>query len=444
MTDLDLIKSKIDIVDFIGKYIPLKKAGVNYKAVCPFHMEKTPSFMISPDKQIWHCFGCGRGGDVFRFVMEKEGVEFVEALKILADQAGVQLSKAPLQGADTKKTLYSLNELAAKYFEKALIETASGRKAKDYLVGRGLTLATITEFRIGYAPEGGKALVEFLRRREFSEADIEKAGLAIRKGNYLQDKFVNRVMFPLCDNLGRAVAFTGRVLDPRALPKYLNSPETPIFHKSDVLYGIHLAKTHIQQSGQVILVEGQMDVISSHQAGIKNVVGVSGTALTPEQVKTLSRYAQDIVLALDADTAGGEATKRAVELAGEFDLGVKVALLGEYKDPDSAIKDSPDKWEQVVTAAVSVMDFYFSQAATGYDLKNLEQRKLITRRLLPIINKLPDPVERDHYLKQLGRLVDVEPRILYDALQKSKAPRSFAPLRSQTAPAAAELTATWL
>lgn len=441
MSDIDLIKSKIDVVDFIGKHLPLKKAGANYKGLCPFHQEKTPSFMVSPEKQIWHCFGCGRGGDVFKFLMEKEGVEFAEALHMLADQAGVKLSKVPREGAQSKKALYIINELAAKYFEKVLSDTSEGRKTKDYLVGRGLTQNTIQEFRLGCAPSGGKALVEFLKRRDVSEQEIERAGLAVRKGKFLQDKFVGRIMFPLMDSLGRVVAFTGRVMDPKREPKYLNSPETPIFRKSELLYGINLAKSHVQPIERAILVEGQMDVISSHQAGVKNVIGTSGTALTPEQLKVISRYAKEIILAMDADEAGSEATKRAVGLAGEFDLNVKVALLGEHKDPDSLIKESADKWKEVVEKAVPVLDFYFDSALNKYDLKELQQKKQLARELLTVISRLIDPVEKDHYLKKLARLVDVEPQVFYDALGKARPIRHSS---MQPQKVGEDISPTWL
>lgn len=442
MTDLDEIKGKIDLVDFIGRYLPLKKAGTNYKGLCPFHMEKTPSFMVSPDKQIWHCFGCGRGGDVFKFVMEKEGVEFSEALQMLAEQVGVQLSKVPQSGIDTRKTLININEGAAKFYEKVLSDTAEGRAAKEYMVGRGMQPSTLTEFRIGFAPRSGKALVDFLMRKGAKEADIEKAGLGVRKGNFLYDKFVGRVMFPLWDSLGRVVAFTGRVLDPNGIPKYLNSPETPLFHKSEMLYGLHLAKQTIQQEGRVVLVEGQMDTISSYQAGVKNVVGISGTALTEQQLQMLNRYGQEIVLSLDADSAGGEATRRALELANNFDMTVKVVLLGDYKDPDSMIKDSPESWKQAVAGAVPVMDFYFDVAARKYDVSKLEDKKQLARELLGVIAKVSDPVERDHYIKRLARTVNVEPAILYDTLKKALKPtrRLVKPVIAQ----ATELSPTWL
>ena len=443
MSDIDLIKSKIDIVEFIGKYVPLKKAGVNYKGICPFHQEKTPSFIVSPEKQIWHCFGCGRGGDVFKFLMEREGIEFPEALKILADQVGVRLSKIPTQGFDSKKVLYSINELAAKYFEKAMADSSEGRKAKDYFINRGLTPQTIAEFRLGYAPSGGRALVEFLKRKNISEKDIERAGLGVYKGKFLRDKFINRTMFPLADSLGRVVAFTGRVLDARSVPKYLNSPETPIFRKNELLYGLNLAKSYIQQAGKVVLVEGQMDVISSHQAGVKNVVGISGTALTTQQMKIIGRYANDVLMALDTDEAGGEATKRAVELAAEFDLNIKVVLLGEHKDPDSLIREDADKWKEVVEKSVAVMDFYFDEALRKYDLKNLEQKKLLTRELLGMINKIGDIVEKDFYVKKLSRLVDVDTKILYDALQRSKPARKRV-FASETKQDIKDVSPTWL
>ena len=405
--------------------MPLKKAGANYKGACPFHQEKTPSFMVSPEKQIWHCFGCGRGGDTIKFLMEKEGVEFPEALKILADQTGVQLSKIPSQGAESRKRLYAMNELATKYFQKSLEDSAEGRKAKDYLTNRGLKPETIAEFRIGFAPTNGKSMLEFLKRREYKEDEIERMGLAVKKG-FLKDKFVNRIIFPLTDALGRVVGFSGRVMTKDGIPKYLNSPETPIFHKSDILYALDLAKDIARKEQKLILVEGQMDVISSHQAGVKNVVGVSGTALTTQQMKLISRYVPEIILALDADEAGSEATKRAVEVAGEFEVSVKVALFGEYNDPDALIQAGVEKWQKSLDEAVPVMDFYFESVIKRFDIREIDGKKLITKELLSVILKLADPIEKDFYIKKLGRLIDVEPKILYDALSKtSTKPRRF-------------------
>lgn len=419
MTDLEAIKAKIDVVELIGRYLPLKKAGVNYKGLCPFHMEDTPSFVVSQDKQIWHCFGCGKGGDVFKFVMEKEGMTFGEALSFLADQVGVTLSKMTSQSLGSRKTLLAINELAAKYFTKALMETPPGKAANEYLIARGVEPNTIEKFRLGYAPTQGQALVKFLSTRGFGEGDIEKSGLVVRKGRSLYDKFVGRIMFPLADALGRVVAFTGRTLDENNGPKYLNSPETPIFHKSDILYGLHLAKDTAQKTNRLILVEGQMDTIASWQAGVMDVAAISGTALTESQLNIINRYAREIVLALDGDSAGGEATKRAVELAAKFDISIKVADLGEYKDPGELIK-SGQSWAEVVEAAQPVFEYFMGSALKKYDASKLEDRKQMVRELLPLISKLADPVEKDHYIKELGRTVGVDAGILYDALKKLK------------------------
>ena len=418
MSDIEEVKSKIDIVDFVGRYLPLKKAGTNYKGLCPFHLEKSPSFMVSADKQIWHCFGCGRGGDVIKFVMEKEGMAFSEALQLLADQAGVTLSKVAQGGVDTRKGLLRVHELATKFFERALEQTDAGRAARDYLIDRGLTPATIAEFRLGYAPASGRALVTAAKTKDVPTQTLEAAGLAYPKGRMHADKFVDRVIFPLSDPMGRVIAFTARALTDATQPKYLNSPETAIFKKGDILYGLDLAKEEIQKTGVAVLVEGQMDVISSHQAGVKNVVGTSGTAITESQMHLLKRYAQVVVLALDADNAGVEATKRTFEIAGKADLEVRVALLGEAKDPDTLIGKTPQAWQEAIDKAVPAIEFYFATALKNHDIQKLEGKKQLTREMLGVIAKLTDPVEKDHYLKYLSRLVGVEPKILYDAITK--------------------------
>lgn len=441
MTDLEDIKVKIDVVDFIGKYVPLKKAGTNYKGLCPFHMEKSPSFMVSADKQIWHCFGCGKGGDIFKFVMEKEGMSFPEALQFLAEQAGVTLSKVAAAGLDKRKSLLAINELAAKFYQKVLTDTEEGRKAQSYLSGRGLVQETLIDFRVGCAPASGRALVDFLKKRDIPDEDIEKAGLATLKGNYLHDKFVHRVMFPIADGLGRVVAFTGRVLDDNSVPKYLNSPETPIFKKGEVLFGLHLAKEHIQKLGSVVLVEGQMDAISSHQAGVKNVVATSGTAVSDTQLQILRRYTDQMTLALDADNAGVEATKRVFELATKFDVSIKVVMLGEAKDPDVLIKQG-EAWQKAIDAAVPMMDFYFMAAIGRHDTKSLEGRKALTRELLPLVSDLTDPVEKDYYIKKLSALVGVEIRALYDALSRPKPRQPFGKKAAETT--GDQLSPAWL
>lgn len=437
MTDLDLIKSKVDIVELIGQYLPLKKAGRNYKGLCPFHSEKTPSFMVSPDKQIWHCFGCGVGGDAFRFLMEKEGLDFTEALAQLAEKAGVQLQSRPTGEWGSKNLLFNINELAAKFFEKALAESTQGRQALNYLVSRGLSRETAKTFRIGYAPAGWDYLVKFLERRGYKLDDIEKAGLAVRRAKGLSDKFHHRLMFPITNASGKVVGFTGRVLNPEDQPKYLNSPETAIFSKGRILYGLSVTKEAIQQANYAVLVEGQMDLLSSHQANVPNVVASSGTALTIDQLKLIRRYGEALVLALDADAAGGEATKRVIELAATEDLNIKVAILGEFKDPDECIKAGAERWKKIIADAIPVVDFYLDHSIKKFGIDTVAGKKKVAAEVLSVIGLLSDPVEKDQYIKKLAGILGASADSLYEALGKLKRPQ---PVRGveQSAPAPAQ------
>jgi len=423
MADLDLIKSKIDVVELIGQYVPLKKAGRNFKGNCPFHSEKTASFMVSPDKQIWHCFGCGKGGDVFRFLMEKEGLEFPEALSQLADKAGVQLESRPNGEWGNKNVLFNINELAAKFYEKAMADSTEGRQALNYLVSRGLSRETAKAFRIGYAPSGWDYLIKFLERRGYKLEDIEKAGLATQRSRGYSDKFHHRLMFPIANASGKVVGFTGRVLNPEDQPKYLNSPETAIFAKGRILYGLSATKEDIQQSGYAVLVEGQMDLLSSYQAGVKNVVASSGTALTIDQLKLIKRYGEALVLSLDADAAGGEATKRAIELAAVEDLNIKVAILGEFKDPDDCIRAGADKWKQIVESAIPVIDFYLDHSVKKFGIDTVDGKKKVAATVLSVIGLLADPVEKDQYIQKLAGRLGASTDSLYEAMGKLKAPR---------------------
>jgi len=423
MTDLDLIKSKIDVVEFIGQYLPLKKAGRNYKGICPFHSEKTPSFMVSPDKQIWHCFGCGKGGDVFRFLTEKEGLDFPEALAQLAERAGVQISTQSTGEWGSKNLLFNINELAAKFFERAMADSTEGRQALNYLVSRGLSRETAKTFRIGYAPSGWDYLIKFLERRGYKLEDIEKAGLAVQRARGYSDKFHHRLMFPITNTSGKVVGFTGRVLNPEDQPKYLNSPETAIFSKGRILYGLSVTKEDIQQANYAVLVEGQMDLLSSHQAGVKNVVASSGTALTIDQIKLVRRYGEALVLALDADAAGGEATKRAIELAAAEDLNIKVAILGEFKDPDECIKAGADRWKQIVEGAIPIVDFYLDHSIKKFGIDTVAGKKKVAAEVLGVVGLLSDPVEKDQYIKKLSSALATSADSLYEAMDRLKAPR---------------------
>ncbi len=431
MDQLDEIKAKVDIVEFIGQYLPLKKAGRNFRSVCPFHGDKDPSLIVSPDKQIWHCFGCSAGGDIFGFLMKKESIEFIDALGQLAERAGVELKTRPRDWG-MKSKLLAINELAAKFYEKYLKDTAAGRQAENYLINRGLNAETIAKFRVGYAPAGWDFLLKFLRRKEFSVEEIEKAGLIVNRNNKQYDKFRHRLMFPITDVSGRVVGFTGRVLDKDDQPKYLNSPETPIFNKGKILYGLSFTKEDIQEKKTAVLVEGQMDALSSYQANVTNVVASSGTALTLEQLDILRRHAETLILALDADGAGSEATKRAIELASAKDLEIKVAILEGFKDPDECAKADPAKWRAVVAAAVPIVDFYIDYAMKKYGTTSVNDKKKVVAEVLPAINLLGSPVEKDQYVKKLAEALNVNPDNLYEALKGLKAHRK--PTRKAEAP----------
>ncbi|MEA1909747.1 MAG: DNA primase [Patescibacteria group bacterium] len=420
MDNLEEIKSRLDIVEFISQYLPVKKAGRNFRTVCPFHSDKDPSLIISPDKQIWHCFGCGEGGDIFSFLMKKEGLSFPEALNELANRAGVQLKTRPKDWG-IKSKLFAINDLTNKFFQKYLSDSAEGRKAENYLIERGVNADTIKTFDLGYAPAGWDYLLKFLERREYSRADAEKAGVASNRGGKFADKFRHRLMFPITDVSGKVVGFTGRVLDPKNQPKYLNTPETPIFNKGRILYGLSVTKEFIQKTKTVILVEGQMDVLASFQAGVQNVLASSGTALTSDQLKVIRRFAETLILAMDADSAGGEATKRAIILAQEHDIDIKVAILEGYKDPDECIKADPDKWKEAVDKAVPIVDFYTKQATEKHGLETVSGKKKVVAEVLPIVSMLDSPVEKDQYIKKLSMVVGVDTRNLYEALAKTNA-----------------------
>ena len=419
MSEIDDIKNKLDIVDVISQYMPLKKAGRNYKGICPFHSEKTPSFMVSSEKQIFHCFGCGKGGDIFGFLMEKEGLGFAEALNQLAEKAGVELKNKSRDWGEKSK-LFTINELATKFFEKSLTDSKEGRIAMNYLINRGINRDIIETFRVGYASKGWEYLYKFLQRKEYSKTDIDKAGLIVQRRNGWGDKFRNRIIFPIANVSGKIAGFTGRVLNPEDLPKYLNSPETFVFNKSKILYGLSIAKEEISKTKTAILVEGQMDVLASYQSGIKNVIASSGTALTMDQIHLIRRYAETLILALDADNAGGQATKRAIELASTYDLEIKVAILGKYKDPDEAIKEGVDKWKEIVSKAIPVVDFYIQYAVDKHGKETIVAKRKIVAEVLPVISLLDSPVERDQYIKRLALVVDVNAQRLYEALNKIK------------------------
>ena len=336
MTPIDEIKNRLDIVEVVQGYIKLKKAGKDYKALCPFHKEKNPSFFVSPSKQIWHCFGsCGEGGDIFKFVMKIEGVEFADALRTLARKAGVVLRKQDPQVQSQRNILYQICEEASEFFQG---ELQKNNQVLEYLKNRGLKLQTIKDFKIGYASNSWDALYNHLTELGFEKDDVEKAGLLVKKEgtNKYYDRFRSRIMFPIADLNGQIVGFSGRIYgkEDEKTAKYVNIPETLIYNKSRIIYGLDKAKLEIRKKDQAILVEGQMDLIMTHQTGTKNAVAVSGTALTPDHLQILKRYTENLVFCFDADTGGESATKRAIATAQQFDFNIKVALLPrDKKDP---------------------------------------------------------------------------------------------------------------
>jgi len=423
MSEIEEIKKKIDIVDLVSRHVNLKKAGRNYKATCPFHNEKTPSFIVSPEKQIWHCFGCHKGGDIFSFWQEIEGVEFYDALKSLADKAGVEL-KNSFKGGDTKasykKVLYKINSLVAAFYHKILTTHEKAKSATDYLEERGLKSTAIEDFNIGFAPDKVDLLKQFLIKRGFKERAMLDAGVLMEKRGQLIDKFRGRVVFPICDVRGQVLGLMARALDEKAVPKYLNTPDTLIYRKGETVFGLNLARRVIVEKDAVIVVEGNMDVVTAHQAGFKNTVATTGTAFTSDQLNLVKRFTSNLYLAFDNDEAGKTATRRVVEMALPLGLNIKIISLGKYKDPDEMIKADPRGFGAEFEKAVSALDFYFSLAETELDTKSATSQKNVTNGLLDLINLLVNSVEQDHYLNRLSSLVGVPVDILYETLDGLK------------------------
>jgi DNA primase len=435
LNELEEIKNRIDIVDYVGSYVTLKQTGKNLKACCPFHSEKTPSFVVSPDRQMWHCFGaCGEGGDIFSFAMKMEGLTFPEAVQTLADKAGVKLEKRSYEKSDTAVKAYSANELAADYYIH-LLNSDAGKVALKYLKDRGLTAATIKDFGLGFSPTGKDALQKELKKHNLSVTDLEKAGLVAQKQGEWRDFFWGRLMFPLRDMQGRTVGFSARTLDPDGIPKYINTTETEIYHKSNILYGIDLAKESIRKADNAILVEGQMDTIASRQAGVKNVVAPGGTALTENQLKLLGRMTKNLKLAFDVDFAGSEATRRAIEIAWEQGFNLKVIVIPTGKDPADAVAEDPKIWKEAVANAVYVVDYLFSAAFARYKKGDPIGRKKIAAELLPVIKRIPDDIERNTYIKKLAKGLSVDEKSIEAALTKvqsgKKKVKEEAPSRPQ-------------
>jgi DNA primase len=426
MDSVEEVKRRLNLVETISSYITLKKAGRNFKASCPFHQEKTASFMVSPEKQIWHCFGCGRGGDVISFVMEMEGLEFYDALKMLADRVGVKLETVNQETYDEKKKLYELNELAMRFFHHVLLKTKPGEKAQTYLHDRGIKSETIEEFYLGYSVNQKDALSKFLIKKKIPMPLLIKSGLVIEKDHKIAgdlpifDRFRGRVMFPIFNQSGAPVGFTGRIipeLDNGDMAKYLNSSDSPIFNKSFTLYGLNLAKREIMNKDFVVLVEGQMDVISAYQAGFKNTIASSGTALTESQLDLLKRFTDKIYFAFDQDKAGQAATERGVELAVARGFFVHIVLIpSPFKDVDECVKADPKKWQVALENKKEFLDYLFDLYAG--EAKTGEERKVIAEKILPWVGKVSDPILKGEWLKKIADKLEITETYLYEALEK--------------------------
>lgn len=429
---VDEIKERLDIVEFIGSYIPLHKAGRTYKALCPFHAEKTPSFVVYPDQGRWHCYGaCNTGGDIITFVQKKENLDFRGALELLARRAGVDLERyGQPEKAERLNRLREALSLAAEFYHHQLRHTPAGAAARDYLRSRGLSEETLIAFQLGYAPDSWDAVLGYLRSRGFGPEDLETVGLVVRRDDGgLHDRFRRRIMIPIRDLQGRVIGFGGRILG-EGEPKYLNSPQTPLFDKSSVLFGLDRARSAIQAANQVVLVEGYMDVISAHQAGFANVVATMGTAITAEHLQRLSRYTRTFVFALDADVAGIGATVRSLQMArsalavrepvltadgqvrfeARLPVVLKIAALPPGQDPDDILRRDPAAWAQIIAAAEPLLDFYFAAALRRADRGTAHGKAQLVAELLPAVSELDDPIERRHYIGRLATLVGVTER----------------------------------
>ena len=407
---IDEVKQRTDIVDVVGQYVTLTKAGRTFRALCPFHSEKHPSFFVYPEQQSWHCFGaCNTGGDVFSFIMKKQGIDFGEALRLLAQRAGVSIPSRFEPGAEgeERQRLYQANEAAALYFHNLLLDSSAGEKARSYVIERGFSLKTIADFQLGFSPNSWEGLKQYLADRGYSESELLNAGLIIEaETGKTHDRFRNRLMFPIHDARGHVTGFGARALDD-SLPKYINSPQTPIFDKSSSLYGINLATAAIRQQNLAVIAEGYMDVITAHQNGFHNVVASMGTSVTEKQVSTLKRLTKNITLALDADAAGEEAMLRGVSFENTLGAEVKVIILPRGKDPDDVIKEDAKSWQKLVEEALPVVDYKFNVVTSELDLTTAKGKSAAADELLPIIAEIKDTVRQAHYLQKLAHLLKV-------------------------------------
>ncbi len=455
MSTINEVKQRIDIVELVSEYVPLQKAGRNFKGLCPFHSEKHPSFFVFPEQQTWHCFGaCGTGGDVFSFIMKRGGFDFGQALHFLAQRAGISLSPSgmPAKVEDKEKEkLFQINEAAAEYYHHLLLTTAAGEVARSYFAGRKVMPETIREFRLGFSPDSWDTVKKYLMNKGYEENELAGAGLIIEKGNgNSYDRFRNRLVFPICDTQGRVTGFGARALD-NSLPKYINSHQTAIFDKSNSLYGIDKAMPAIRKKNLVIIVEGYMDVLLTHQCGWQNVVASMGTSLTEKQVSIIKRLTKNITLALDADAAGEEATFRGgrmlanleapvysgnsdgklipaprwvlsglVKSENILDAEIKVIPLPRGKDPDEVVSENPTLWQNLAEQALPMLDFAFDIVISKVDINKAKDKSLAIQKLLPLIERIKDPLRQAQYVQKLAHGLKIEESDIKATLKELK------------------------
>jgi DNA primase len=427
MDAVEEVKARLNIEDVVAEYVQLKRAGRNWRGLSPFTNEKTPSFIVSPEKQIWHDFSSGKGGNMFSFVMEVEGLEFKEALELLARKAGIDIeqyrSKSTGPRGPNKEKLYSVLDTAARFYQ---VQFSKHKAALEYVFKkRQFTKETALEWQLGYAPNNGSALLDFLKTKGFAGAEIKQAGLSAQsyRGG-IQDMFRGRLMIPLQDPQGRIIGFTARQLDdddPNA-PKYINTPQTILYDKSRHIYGLHLAKESIRKSKFVVITEGNLDVIASHQAGVRQVVATAGTALTEPHLKALSRFTGDIRLSFDADKAGLAATERAIPIASRVKVSLSIVNIPSGKDPDELIRQDPKLWQEAITKNQYALDWLMERFGKLLDINSAQGKREFSDVLLPVVRGLSDEVERDHYLNAIAKTIDVSREALEQKFQKTAGP----------------------
>lgn len=423
------IKERINAADLIGEYLKLERAGSNFKALCPFHNEKTPSFMVNPERNFWYCFGCQKGGDIFSFVQEMEGIDFRDALEKLAEKAGIEIPRFEKfqnkEEKSQKKKVYEILEIATRYYQRQLTESDQGKKIIEYLKERRITGEAAGDFRIGYSPDGWENILSLLLKKGYKLDDINASGLLVERDekNRHYDRFRNRIMFPIIDANGRVIGFSARALpgEDKEGAKYINTPQTIVYDKSKVLYGIYQARAEIRKKNSVILVEGNMDVVASFSAGVENIVAISGTALTQEQVDILKRYGENFKFCFDSDQAGRQAMQKSIKLALKTEIDVEAIILPKgHKDVNDLVIENSKKWEEVVSKSRPVMEYFFTVAFENYSPSRSQDRKNIAKNLLNIIKDIADPIEKNFWLKKLSEKLEIDEEVLTQVLERAR------------------------